>query len=782
MTKEKAKKISFHAISVALIVASVLLAIFRFDVVFTRVVQSLGDLWRSVCYYFGYLFEFETVAPTVQLIPDGMEPMLPIEWSEFKAKLSQVWALMQTKENFQLYLSRLGYVASEFLQWFMLLSMPAGTFLLIMYLIYDTPESVVEVIKKKLGIKDDKKAKKDKNGKEDDVDPFELPPETPDGNYNVDSKPLTVYKRIEKALLSPIYQYIASAVTFIRKSVYGKALCWIWFYNLNALTICIEAVAYIFYFAVAIEFTSLYQVFLKLLIDLTVAVGFLPLPVWLVIAYVVIDAIRRRVGVKRLKKYRAINQSLLKEYKGALFFTGLQRASKTTIMTVMAMEQEVIYRDEARDLIAECDKQFPFFPWINVELQHRRSLAEKKIPTLARFREFVDLLRHHFESDRAEGYHAAKKRKALNYLRQAYCYHGSDFIYHYDHERYGTTYNNGISILNVFDVIKNYVQLFKIYAQPTSLIMGNYPIRTDFKYGGEGNFPDVQDTFFKLSPEEAKEISQFCHLYDHDSDRLGRVMDPQGKYKDAVEFGITAMMERGKERGNQITNKGVDGKADECNVNNDLSELNTKIKTHDATVMFFCFRRDLMDEQRADSLGADNKDLAIVFQIVFVDNGRLVLPFFALEEGLNAVFDGIYDKIYDFFRVKHGKNTLLGYLIKRFFQPYHKFYDTIKNRFTVKKADLVMWDQPGKQGTSSELNLYLINWQIFADRFATDGLKGFWHKKALRSEYGLNDVPTFDGFEMTPEQMDKLHSLLYKKLNKIFNGKQEEKSSNKLKK
>lgn len=734
MTKEKAKKISFHAISVALIVASVLLAIFRFDVVFTRVVQSLGDLWRSVGFYGSLYTDHIIVMPTVQTIPEGMEPMLPIEWGEFKAKLAQVWALIQTKENLQLYFGRLGLLASKLAEGAMMWLPPIILVCLIVYMVYSSPN--------------------DKRG---------------------DTKALQRFKRFEKAVIEPIKDYISECWAFLIKSVYAKLLAWIWAYNLNVITIVIEFFAFFFYLSASsiivdawIDLEGFYVQFVKLLIDLTVAIGFIPLIVWLAAFYVVLDKVRRKMGVKILQGLRAINRAFLKLYKGALFLVGKQRSNKTTIITVMALEQETIYRDDARELVKECSKEFPFFPWLEIVDLRYRSWQEGTLPTLAMWRYFLDLLDWNFTTDQEKPYNEDLRRRQMKFFRKAFSYVGDDFIFGYDFERYGFTYDNGISRLDLFDVVKNHAQLFTIYAQPSSLIMGNYSIRTDLAYNSEGNFPDIHDTFFQLTPEESEEISQFCHIVDYDSHRLGVLMDENGEYKDAVEYGIKNMMEQGKERGNQHTNAGQKADADECNVRNDLYELSSKIKTHDATIMYYTFYRDFLDEQRPDSLSADNKDLCEVVQIVDVDDGRIILPLCAIEQGIFAWISSLYDRLDDFFIIKRGDNTLFWYLCKKIFQPIHQFFDKIKNLYTVKEAELKVYDGKGEL-KSEGIKFYLMSSQIFSDRFATDGLKDFWHKKALRSKYGLNDTPTFGGLRMTTDEMDKMHSIFYKKITKIFN-------------
>ena len=72
---------------------------------------------------------------------------------------------------------------------------------------------------------------------------------------------------------------------------------------------------------------------------------------------------------------------------------------------------------------------------------------------------------------------------------------------------------------------------------------------------------------------------------------------------------------------------------------------------------------------------------------------------------------------------------------------------------------------------------YISTKKTYSTRFATDGIKDFYHQKALMSKYGLNDYPTFGDVRMTVEEMESMRSHFYTKINKIF--RKEEKTQKK---
>lgn len=734
MTKrlKKVQKISFHAIAIVLLSVSVLLSVVRFQPVFWRVAQAFEDVIRSVGFYFSEIVGFGNVRTTVNEIPAGMRSYLPIEWSEFKAQATLFGNLLFSEENLRLYFSAVGRRVGVAAQWILLLMLPVCLVGLVVYLSYGAKNN----------------------------------------NYNVDTKPLRIYKKIEDRVLFPIWHYVKRAVRFVRESKYFPFLVLVWLYNLSLITIFIEGVAYVFYFSIAIDFRSLYTQIVKFGMDMTIPIGFLPWWVWLCVGWKVFTAIRYKIGVMKLNFYEACNRAFLEVYVGALFVVGKQRAKKTTIITDMALTEEVVFREKARELIATCDKQFPFFPWVNVELFYKEARARHALPTLASHREFFRQLRLHFERDRKGKYDFKFRKGVLRHLKKRYGYQYNDFIFGYDYKRYGVKYDNHLTVTDVFEAIENYAQLFYIYAAPTSLIFGNYSIRTDIVYDDEGNFPNVGVNFFESEAREIDEVSQYCHILDFNSRRLGKVTDENDPYKDGLEIGITNVMEFAKERGNQHTNAGMSVHDAECNVKNDGYELDTKMKGHDATIMYYTFKRDFIDDQRPDSLSAENKDLCDIVMIKDVSEEKIVLPCFSWCRLLHGIATRVYDKIYYWFRHRRGDNTLFVYLMKRLYSPFHNYYDKRKSQFTVQTATLKVWDAMGDEVLNDKGKYYISHKKVYSNRFATDGIKDFYHAKALRSKVGLNDYETFGGVRMTRAEMQKMHSRFYDQIDKIFRKEQ----------
>ena len=333
MEKETRRRIDrrtiYHIVSAAVLVGSLLFSVFYFRAVFFRTIQAFKDFGLSVAYYFTELLGFEgLITPTVGKIPSNATEVLPFQPSEFITDLKAYGKALISKENAEAF--------------FLGLLKGLSTFAKIAILILPVLVLLWVLIKSAY--------------------------RQPNNNYNADTKPLRLYKKIEAATWGRCKTFFKSYAGFLNeRRGYILAAGLIWSYNLNALTIIMEFFAFVFYFAVSFDALGIFTQIAKLAMDLTVAINFLPWWSWAVIGFLIFDAIRKNIGTQRLRGYEARNRDFLEAHPGALFVVGKQRAKKTTTITSMALSQAAIFREKAREKLRERDLQFPFFPWINLE-------------------------------------------------------------------------------------------------------------------------------------------------------------------------------------------------------------------------------------------------------------------------------------------------------------------------------------------------------------------------------------------------------------------------------
>lgn len=729
---EKTKKGIYHAISIAFIVGALAFSIFRFADVFFRFLSALKDLGTSFLYFFAEMFrgKLGSIAPTVIEIPPEALALFPYTWEEFCSLLELFWKLLWDKQNFFIYLGNvfifLGVVGAAISPILLLI----GIVWLVVWVVYGKAQ----------------------------------PPT--DETRGEDTVQLAAFKRFEARWITPI-------VTFVREYLcdflnacagYKVALILIWLYNLNVFTIVVEAVAFILYAVHGLNVLTIYTQLPKLLLDVIPAWQFLPTFVKVILGYSIFAAIRRANGMKKLRELEEKNKEFLKKHPGALFIVGKQRSKKTTMVTSMALSQAAIFRETAQKKMQKWRKRFPNFPWRNVEESVRRARKRGYIRNLPQCKEYVwELQRTKKQARRAQN----ATRNILKHLRKKHGYCGKTLLFGYEGDE--PTYNDGLKISTIWDALEAYVQLFFIYTAPTSLIYGNYSIRCDEKKKTVGNLEEYDLDFFNRNPEDMQRDSQYCHILDWDMLRLEKIMVPNNPNKDALDFGVVAEMEIGKERGNQHTNEGKKKDDKDCNPKNDGYNNRIKMNGHIATVDYDNFFRELMDDQRPDSLNADSKNLCDVCQIKKTDQApKNILHGFALEESLHAIATALYDKLEARMSYLKAENSLLMYLINKLYCPFDQWHEQTVNKFGVYKAQLKVWNGMDDELLTDNGTYYLFSAKDHAERFATDGIGSFFHEKGKKSPRGINDVQQYERKHMSFEEMMASNSHFYNTLSKWF--------------
>ena len=360
------------------------------------------------------------------------------------------------------------------------------------------------------------------------------------------------------------------------------------------------------------------------------------------------------------------------------------------------------------------------------------------------------------------------------HLRRKYglCY--ENLLFDYDYERFGLTYDDGLKITGIWEVLENYAQLYFIYILQSSYIQSNYSIRTDNILSDLGHFPLWDSEFFKRSSKLADSYSRHSHILDFDALRLGRKILEDNPRKDSFEFGVVVITEIGKERGNNLENQDKRKKDDSTNQKNDLFNSWLKMVRHSATVDNFPFVRVITDEQRPESWGADARDLCEIVSITDSGEIRLAMPFFGFAELLQTFIFGKFSDLYYRYRYVRSDNTLFMYIIKSVAAVMDKYYTKIYNRFGYCPVKVRV--ESGTQDKQFEINkYYLMTKKIYSKRFATDCHGDFFVRKALHSPVGLNDLKEYSGERATLQELKAQNSYFIGDLLKMEHKDDEEK-------
>lgn len=690
-----------HYICIEITAAVIVVAIYCFPYAFGRLIESFKDFGRSFLYYFQSMFSDETNA-TPSVIEFSKYPLklpfsLPSTWEEFKTFLGLYWQTFKSKETIAGYFSKIGTVAYN-LSYFILIFIPLA---LIGYLLFSQALS------------------KENN------------------DYNVDSKPLMVFKKIISVSVAPVVKWLKDFMAFVKAhSYYLKLWIWITVYAFSFITIFIEFIAFYFYFVASFDFVHLYTQVVKLFLDLSAMIDFIPVIGWVIIAFVVIDKIRRKIGYNRLEHNENKNRGFINARPIVVMGCGTVGTGKTSLITDMALSEDVMLRQKAFELLLENDVLFPNFPWINLENGIKSNIHRHRIYNLATCKKYVSFLRFAFENRFKD---KAVRKSILRHLKRYYGFSYDNLIFDYDYTTYGLYKDNKLERKYIWEVLKSYTQLYFIYVVQSSLIIGNYSVRTDNVMADIGNFPMWDSDFFKRDSRYLEAYSRHAKILDFDALRLGRKVLQDNPNKDSFEFGVVLVTEIGKERGNNLENVGMKKSDETTNPKNDLFNQWLKMVRHSSTVDNFPFVKVLTDDQRPSSWGADARDLCEIVRIKERSETSLLMPLFALGE---LFHDFIYNKFADLYyryRFSRSDNTLTMYLLKGFVTKFHNYYTGLYNTFGTRTLTVLLEDG-SLDGTTVEGKYYLSVKKLYSKRFATDSFGDYYTEKCARSYVGLADL------------------------------------------
>ena len=683
-------------LSVVLTALFIILGVFCFYTSYLRFGESMVDLWQSMKFYFYEIFGIEHITiPTVENYSEVLEwnIFLPSDFESFKTTASQYFTLLFTKENFISYLAK---VSESMTVWgrVTVLMLPSLVLLFIL-------------IKKIYG--------------------------TSNNNHNRDTVPLKIFKCITKHTYYPVRRFVELFLYFIRENRYIYIL-WlvIWVFNLNLASIVAEFLAYYFYFCVSFRIETMYVQFCKLFIDLQIIAKAFPWWMSSSIAWYIFDRFRRRIAVANLKHYEARNCGFINELPIVSMTCGSMGKKKTTVITDMGLSQEVMFRQKAFELLKKNDMRFPYFPWISFELDLRRAIEHHQVYNLSTVKTWVKKKQERYE------------KNGDNLTR----------LYGYDVKTYGITFDDGLRIWQLFDVLSTYAQLYFIYVITSSLIVANYSVRTDHKLMDEGNFPLWYSDFF---PEITREKGRHAHILDFDVLRLGKKVIEDNPRAGSFEFGVVLISEVGKERGNILDHKEMKRNNDETNQKNDLFNSWLKMCRHSATVDNFPFIKVFTDEQRPESWGADARDLCDIVNIVSSGPQRLAMPFYTIEEMISEMAFNKFINLYYKMRYSRGDNTLLVHVLKSVCSWLYKRNMIIYNKYGYSISHIEK-ERGTMDGKVEKKKYFVMNKKIYSRRFSTDCFSDYFNEMARKSKIGLNDYMEYETERATVEELKMQNS------------------------
>lgn len=563
-------------------------------------------------------------------------------------------------------------------------------------------------------------------------------------DYNRDTVPLALFKRFVARPVAALVLAVRDFLLWWMASFWrGLSLLCVLF-ALNVWTILAGFLAWYFYFVVTVDLSSVVVQFEKLYYDLCLTFRGAPLWVFLALALWLFLRWRKERALKFLRHQERQNTGLQNEMPICIFFTAPPRTGKTTMITAMALTFSAEFRRAALELMEKNALRFPRFPWILLEKDLQDAIRRHRVYNLATVRERVRAHAELFLLDPRP-----------------------EHIWYYDLEKYPLTYDDGLWVKNLFEIIESYCQEYFIYFLETSLLVGNYSVREDYRIEDVGNLPRVDTDFFEREPGEAKEISHYAHVIDFDMCRLGKKMAEDNAHSGGLEFGVVLISEVDKERKNDLRLKETKIKDEECNQKNDLFNEWLKMAGHAATVDGYCFLRVLTDAQRPSSWGADARELSTVAHVCKKGEPSNALAFFWIEDAVISKYLHWFVEAHREERFRRGDHTLLGWLGMGLAGALARYRERQVNQYGYFLQPLEL--ESGTLDHVTEPKKYTVSFKkVYSHRFGTDCFKAISETQAMRCPTGLNDLASYSDIYPTFAELEEQNSHFQKDMFRYF--------------
>lgn len=709
----KKQNIAYFCISIAITIGIVCFAVFQCFTNLQRFVVSIVDFGLSVAYYFCefavVLADIENpIKPSVILLPkQDVEVLFPSTYNEFKMTFVEFGNNLFATENFNAWLEHFSDVMYNASLWIMFL-LPF-TFLLIVL------------------------CKTAFDGKNNDLDRK--------------TKPLQVWLRFQDRAIKPIKDFITGYFVFLNHH-HIFAVIWklILIVCLNIATIFIEAMSYLLYISSSMNLVSFYTQVYKLVLDLFLMFTRLPTVVWIFIFWLIFLQIRKNIAYSRLSHMEMRNKGYASSLGVCTMFTGNMGVGKTKLMTDVSLSLSSVYKYKTKEIMLKIERWFPEFPWATFQSVMRRLVWFHKVYSLTSCEDFV-----------------AKKRERFERTPM------SDKLYGYDFERFGLYYNNELEDVYLLKILEDYAKAFFVYYLSKSYILSNYSIREDGIQIDRGNLPMWNFDFFNRNSATEDDFSYYANVLDFDILRKGKVLKHSNPLADTFEFGIVAITELDKERGNTLDNQELKKCVDETNRKNDLFNYSPKMGRHPATIMYQPFISFLFDQQRPTKTEADLRE--VCDKVVNIDDVRknnLTLPFFFIEEILYSIVQSIYTRVYESYRFNRSDNSLSIYLFKTICGRFINWYERKYNLFGFDRYTLVSDSGKLDGAKLSKDKYYLLYKKALSNRYSTDCYKGFFRQLSRLKRIGIVDYPEFGGVNASTDELRFMNSYFISDMDKLF--------------
>lgn len=504
----------------------------------------------------------------------------------------------------------------------------------------------------------------------------------------------------------------------------------------NLLTVCVELLSALLFYSVSgwqLIYTQIYKLFL----DFTISWHSLPVPLWIVLFYILFCIIRRLVAFSRLEKMEKQNRQTLENLPLCVLITGKIGVGKTMTNVNLSLSMQDLMRDRMRDAMFRIQAEFPEYPWEYLDRQIAVMFAagdlQSKVATRRIFKEL---------------------------------FLSSDLSYGYDGKM---SFTDGVTVSYLVERIVDYAELQYMY-RVQCLISSSYSIRVDSVFTDKGKMPSWRSDYFRSPPFDPASLAQRTHILDFDTLRLGKTVSQNVSTAGAWEFGILSHTEMGKDFGNSLTNKDLKATDARANIKNDMLIDRIKVLRHSSTANYIPYCQYIGDEQRPSSLGADALELCDVLQLRSSSGSKTAIRLLLVERFFCELIFSIWNNWYSVRRVNRADTDLAVWTLRKLIDKVYPWYTEKLNRFGFEVIDAKVLDGAdvdGKDG-APVVQIYSCYKKTRSRRYATDCFAAVLASRT--GGWSLDSSPVYEKEVASTEEIRAQHSYFGNRILNVMRG------------
>jgi len=540
------------------------------------------------------------------------------------------------------------------------------------------------------------------------------------------SKTLRIYRRIDRKV-RPVFRKIRAAIlNAFQDRIFRISLLVSLALYFNLINVALSFLTYYLYFISTFDFSALWQIVLVLVAELAIPFAKVPLWIDLIAAYFLFCRWRKHLAEDILRHHDAINCGVVKGTGVMIQINGAPGSGKTLLQTDMAITCEMLFRQQAEEIMNEVRGLFPEF---------RFDLFRKKLD--------LKIAQHRINNFYDCDLFVRGEFKGILSSFDAF----ADRNLYFDSQKHSPFFFNGLHYETLIDDLSDYAKAYFVYQSKHPLILSNYPIRGEYRPIRNEHALTFDYDWFR---REASDLVPpgYSKIVDYDMLRLMKSKVEDNPHRNIPIAYVFALTELGKERGNALENAELKKNVPETNAKNDGFNDYLRVARHPATIRHRLFVKIFFDEQRASSCGVALS--GITEDILTIDKSgtktKSAMYFYYLRLlGINFFRNLSSDFFRRYERVRNDQ-TLLTEGMNFLSRASNRAYIRYVNSYSYKEIRFYKQNGTLPENESKAISkgkYYLAFKKIYDHRYASDSLKGFFDAKSTFSPLGIADLPAY---------------------------------------